>query len=536
MVYCHLVIYLVQTILLRGTVIQPAVMQMKRNLQFIIPIILFSVVLRACVGLWGYSGHGKPPMFGDFEAQRHWMEITTALPMQDWYRQCTENDLLYWGLDYPPLTAYTSQLFGNIAHYICPELVSLHTSRGHESVAGKLFMRASVLLCDVLLLFPAIAVIVEAGLLSTEKAQNSVRSASIFLLAAVSPALILIDHGHFQYNGVSIALALLGGAFIVNGYDLWGSILFSLSLNFKQMSLYYAPVFFFSLLRKCWEKRTSRGTKQRPRSSVYSEITGLLPSLLHLAAIGGTVIATFALLWLPFCHSASPDLTCADTLLQILHRLFPFSRGIFEDKVSNLWYTLSVLYDFRQLVSSTLLIRTSLILTLTLLAPVAYDLLRHPLNQTRLLLSLINSSLAFFLASFQVHEKSLLLALLPAALIVHHRPIDVAWFQIVGCMTMYPLLMRDGQSVPYFVLLLLYGVVLMVLLDDDVVKQLGVKWALVPAEGKEAHRTQPSRKKSTPSKMLWKSALAILRYLFMFVSCAGKPQVFHVCYGYGYTF
>ena len=29
-------------------------------------------------------GAGKPPMFGDYEAQRHWMEITFNLPVQEW--------------------------------------------------------------------------------------------------------------------------------------------------------------------------------------------------------------------------------------------------------------------------------------------------------------------------------------------------------------------------------------------------------------------------------------------------------------------
>jgi alpha-1,3-glucosyltransferase len=49
-------------------------------------------------------------MHGDFEAQRHWMEITTHLPMASWYLY----DLQYWGLDYPPLTAYHSWLLGKM--------------------------------------------------------------------------------------------------------------------------------------------------------------------------------------------------------------------------------------------------------------------------------------------------------------------------------------------------------------------------------------------------------------------------------------
>ena len=47
-------------------------------------------------------------MFGDYEAQRHWMELTIPLPTREWYR----HDLQYWGLDYPPLTAYVTWACG----------------------------------------------------------------------------------------------------------------------------------------------------------------------------------------------------------------------------------------------------------------------------------------------------------------------------------------------------------------------------------------------------------------------------------------
>lgn len=32
-----------------------------------------------------YSGEGNPPMYGDYEAQRHWMEITLHTPLSQWW-------------------------------------------------------------------------------------------------------------------------------------------------------------------------------------------------------------------------------------------------------------------------------------------------------------------------------------------------------------------------------------------------------------------------------------------------------------------
>jgi alpha-1,3-glucosyltransferase len=57
-----------------------------------------------------YLGFESPPMHGDFEAQRHWLEITAHLPISQWYFY----DLQWWGLDYPPLTAYHSWILGKM--------------------------------------------------------------------------------------------------------------------------------------------------------------------------------------------------------------------------------------------------------------------------------------------------------------------------------------------------------------------------------------------------------------------------------------
>lgn len=80
-------------------------------------VVLLSLAVRMFVGLGSHSGKGFPPLFGDFEAQRHWMELTVALPSSQWYSY----DLKYWGLDYPPLTALHSYAIGLVGTKVVPE-------------------------------------------------------------------------------------------------------------------------------------------------------------------------------------------------------------------------------------------------------------------------------------------------------------------------------------------------------------------------------------------------------------------------------
>lgn len=169
------------------------------------------------------------------------------------------------------------------------------------------------------------------------------------------------------------------------------------------------------------------------------------------------MILTFVAMWLPFCIYPIESETCLSTLAQVLHRLFPFSRGIFEDKVSNFWYVASVVYDFRGRVAQPVLVRMSLGFTLLLLLPTAYSLIKHRISWDRIILSLLASSLAFFLCSFQVHEKSILLSTVPASLYFFRDPIFVFWLQILGSFTIYPLLQKDGQAFPYFIVVILFA-------------------------------------------------------------------------------
>jgi alpha-1,3-glucosyltransferase len=46
-------------------------------------IALTTIIIKLGVSVFPYSGKNQPPKFGDYEAQRHWMEITVNLPIQD---------------------------------------------------------------------------------------------------------------------------------------------------------------------------------------------------------------------------------------------------------------------------------------------------------------------------------------------------------------------------------------------------------------------------------------------------------------------
>jgi alpha-1,3-glucosyltransferase len=94
--------------------------------------------------------------------------------------------------------------------------------------------------------------------------------------------------------------------------------------------------------------------------------------------------------------------------------------------------------------------------TLAIVIPTGIHLGAAP-SKRRFLYAMINSSLGFFLFSFQVHEKSILLPLLPVTLVILEEPIATTMFMNVAMFSMFPLLKREGLVLPYYITTIMWN-------------------------------------------------------------------------------
>ncbi|KAG0501203.1 hypothetical protein HPP92_001275 [Vanilla planifolia] len=390
-------------------------------------IVLFAALVRVLISLGPYSGEGTPPMYGDYEAQRHWMEITLHTPALEWYRSTSDNNLSYWGLDYPPLTAYQSLAHAFLVNSSCPESLTLFSSLGFESYKSKILMRWTVLSSDILVFFPAAVWFVHVYNKRFGGSGGEWSAPWLLAMILLNPCLILIDHGHFQYNCISLGLTLGAVAAILSGHDFIASALFSLAINHKQMSLYYAPAFFSYLLGKCMKRKNW---------------------ILEVAKLGLVVIGTFILVWLPYLYSM-------EAAKEVLYRLAPFERGIYEDYVANFWCSTSPLIKWKKLFSISDSKLFCLCATIFAFLPSCYQQIKAPSDHS-FIHAMLNSSFAFYLFSYQVHEKSILLPLLPANMLAQQEPFLYRQLVYCGLLSLFPLLFRDGLILQYIVLLALF--------------------------------------------------------------------------------
>lgn len=151
---------------------------------------------------------------------------------------------------------------------------------------------------------------------------GSSRTASHALALSIllSPAFLIIDHIHFQYNGFLYGILILSLVLMQKQSSmLAGGLLFAVLLCFKHIYLYLAPAYFVYLLRAyCLH----------PGSIFYIRY-GKSSKL----AIG--LIGLFGACFGPFLYWGQLD--------QLLTRLFPFSRGLCHSYwAPNVW----ALYSF----------------------------------------------------------------------------------------------------------------------------------------------------------------------------------------------
>ncbi|THH17940.1 hypothetical protein EW146_g2963 [Bondarzewia mesenterica] len=225
----------------------------------------------------------------DFEVHRNWLAITHSLPLSEWYHDTTSE----WTLDYPPFFAYFEKILSIPASFIDSRIVDLN-NLNYSAWTVIAYQRTTVVLTELVL--GAVLLRLVRG--AVDPPIQRIISASIFL----HPGFLIIDHIHFQYNGFLFGLLLASILMARDGHKLASGFFFAVLLNFKHIYMYLAPAYFVYLLR----------------AFCMSAQGQILPT--RFISLANTVI-------LVFVTSLGPFLVMGQ-LPQLLSRLFPFTRGL----------------------------------------------------------------------------------------------------------------------------------------------------------------------------------------------------------------
>lgn len=401
----------------------------------------------------------------DFDVHRNWLSITKLLPLKSWYLEDTNQ----WTLDYPPFFAYFEWILSNmvptsVAQDGCIEL----TEVGNYGYKTILFQRATVIISEILL-FISLQWFINTAESRKEMRRNFVIAASIVL----SPGLFIIDHIHFQYNGFLFGIFVLS---IVNAklkrYLACG-FWFAVLLCFKHIFLYVAPAYFVFLFSGyCINKFPSK-------NSVYDYTLNDVLRFVNwknCIKLGLTVLGVFFVAFAPFAYYG--------VLPQLFKRLFPFSRGLthaywapniwalysFTDRVLiQLARKLPILYSVFKKSPSEIEFNESL--TRGLVGDVKFAFLPQVEPSHTFILTLFYQLMALiplflqpeyerfigcislcayasFLFGWHVHEKAIMLIILPLTFVVCQDRRLLPPFQLLtsaGYVSLFPLLFGSAE-------------------------------------------------------------------------------------------
>eukprot|EP00049_Salpingoeca_infusionum_P025540 m.20033 g.20033 ORF g.20033 m.20033 type:complete len:569 (-) comp8107_c0_seq2:108-1814(-) len=354
----------------------------------------------------------------DFEVHRNWLAITFSSPISNWYLDETSQ----WTLDYPPFFAWFEYLMAFVAQYFDAGMLVI-SNLEHSTINTVLFMRLSVVVTD-LVFFAAINSLVEA--MKSRSNIKAPRSAIGYFLV-FNFGLWLVDHVHFQYNGFLYGVMLLSLSHAVQGRYISCAFLFAALLNLKHIYLYIAPAFFVFLFRVCFP-------------STALSFRGF--NWVRFSLLGFVVIVVFGLSLGPFIQH--------NQLLQLVSRLFPFQRGLCHaywapnfwalynglDQVLRIVGPRFQLFSVRDLPSATRGLVTdedmfgvlpsvpplaTFVMTLLAMMPSLVKLFlvapAKPSFSTEFIRTITLCGFASFYFGWHVHEKAILLALIPLTLL-----------------------------------------------------------------------------------------------------------------------
>lgn len=395
------------------------------------------------------------------------MAITHSLPMSRWYHENSSE----WTLDYPPLFAWFQSGLSVVAQSFDEDMLQVH-SLSHESPATVLFQRLSVTCTDLLYI---LSVRECCRCVSDQKSSRDILNRPPFILAVLllwNFGLLIVDHIHFQYNGFLMGFLLLSVAKHLQSKHLQGALLFSILLNLKHIYLYVAPAYGVYLLRTyCFTQDHSDGS-----------ISWRSFSPLRFTALGLIVVSVCALSFGPFIAMGQ--------LPQVLSRLFPFKRGLCHSYwAPNIWalynaldkaltivgvrldlldpaslprasMTGGLVQDVLHTVLPSVSPAVTLLCSLLFILPALWCLWLRP-RPVYFLRCLLLCALGSFMFGWHVHEKAVLIVVLPLSLLAVQNREDAGIFLILstaGHYSLFPLIFTTAELPIKFALMLLFTI------------------------------------------------------------------------------
>ncbi|XP_065059050.1 probable dolichyl pyrophosphate Glc1Man9GlcNAc2 alpha-1,3-glucosyltransferase [Rhopilema esculentum] len=409
----------------------------------------------------------------DFEVHRNWLAITHSLPVSDWYYEETSQ----WTLDYPPFFAWFEYLLSQVAEFFDKDMLIV-TNLEYGSRATVVFQRLSVIFTDSMLIYAVYRYIV-CNLQGFRK--EPLATSKVFILTSLllfNFGLFVVDHIHFQYNGFLFGILLLSIQKTTAGSIPHGAFLFAVLLNFKHIFLYIAPAYFVYLLREFCFRNTRKSS--RMANLIGVDIFDLMIS--RLIGLGLIVSSVFLVSFGPFVYMGD--------LKQVLSRLFPVKRGLCHAYwAANFWSLYNLADKFLAIAGSKLGLHISstsqasmtgglvaqqehlvlpsvsalatAILTLATMLPSLLNIWYRPSGPKGFLRCLIICAYCSFLFGYHVHEKAVIMIIIPMCLLAVESKSDCRAFillSVPGHFALFPLLYQPFETPLKVTLFLAYTV------------------------------------------------------------------------------
>ncbi|CAF1324731.1 unnamed protein product [Adineta steineri] len=389
----------------------------------------------------------------DFEVHRNWLAITHSLPMNQWYFENRSE----WTLDYPPLFAHFEYGLSKLAYYFDPAMLDINNLNYAIFAIFSLLKTMQIgrknhdIPMPIIQMLFALSLLANFGLIIVDRIL-------FFLFIFLKIYFWVMRKGrsdiHFQYNGFLLGILLISISCMYQNQYLMSAIWFSTLLNLKHIFLYIAPAYIVYLFYSFCIKQSSNWKR----------------FIINLVTLGIATLVPFVLSFGPFI--------LMNQLPQVLSRLFPFKRGLCHAYwAPNIWAVYNVLdkalaiigrythlfsvrsvsvsmtsglvQDIEHQVLPSITPTMTFVLTFIFMIPSLIRLFRYCSKRT-FLETVILCALTSFLFGWHVHEKAILISIIPLSLLAFDSREHARYFLLLstfGGFSLFPLIFT-GPEIP----------------------------------------------------------------------------------------